>query len=105
MQDLVRQPVPPRTRLNLSTLLSAIEEIAPFKGPGVECHIDSPGEPLLYSRLPELVKALKSTDPVTVVSLQTNGTLLDDIKITVSCKSRPRSGQSFASCSGPDACP
>jgi hypothetical protein len=72
--------------VELEYLLSAIEEIAPFKGPGVECHIDSPGEPLLYSRLPELVKALKSTDPVTVVSLQTNGTLLDDIKITALAK-------------------
>ena len=63
-------------------LLSAVEEIAPFKGAGVECHIDSPGEPLMYSRLPELVAALKNTDAVSIVSLQTNGTLLDDARIT-----------------------
>src|SRR5512138_3394140 len=39
-------------------LLEAVEEIARFKGPGVECHIDSPGEPLLYRKMPELVSAL-----------------------------------------------
>jgi uncharacterized Fe-S cluster-containing radical SAM superfamily enzyme len=72
--------------VELKYLLSAIEEIAPFKGPGVECHIDSPGEPLMYYRLPELVAALKSTDPITVVSLQTNGTLLDDAKIAALAK-------------------
>ena len=67
--------------VELEYLLSAVEEIAPFKGTGVECHIDSPGEPLMYSRLPDLVAALKAIDAVSVVSLQTNGTLLDDKKI------------------------
>ena len=67
--------------VELEYLLSAVEEIAPFKGTGVECHIDSPGEPLMYARLPELVAALKAIDAVSVVSLQTNGTLLDDKKI------------------------
>ena len=67
--------------VELEYLLSAVEEIAPFKGTGVECHIDSPGEPLMYARLPELVAALKAIDAVSVVSLQTNGTLLDEKKI------------------------
>ena len=67
--------------VELDYLLSAVEEIAPFKGTGVECHIDSPGEPLLYARLPELVATLKAIDAVSVVSLQTNGTLLDERKI------------------------
>ncbi|MDD1694161.1 MAG: radical SAM protein [Methanoregula sp.] len=62
-------------------LLGAVKEIARFKGPGVECHIDSPGEPLMYHRLPELVAALRETDCVSTISLQTNGTLLDDTKI------------------------
>ena len=35
----------------------------------------------MYSRLPDLVAALKAIDAVSVVSLQTNGTLLDDEKI------------------------
>jgi len=67
--------------VELDYLLSAVEEIAPFKGTGVECHIDSPGEPLMYARLPELVATLKAIDAVSVVSLQTNGTLLDERKI------------------------
>jgi len=67
--------------VELEYLLSAVEEIAPFKGTGVECHIDSPGEPLMYARLPELVAALKAIDAVSTVSLQTNGTLLDEKKI------------------------
>ena len=67
--------------VELDYLLSAVEEIAPFKGTGVECHIDSPGEPLMYARLPELVAALKAIDAVSTVSLQTNGTLLDERKI------------------------
>jgi len=32
----------------------------------------------MYAKLPELVAALKAIDAVSVVSLQTNGTLLDD---------------------------
>ena len=45
--------------VDLEYLLSAVEEIAPFKGAGVECHIDSPGEPLMYSRLPDRCGAQK----------------------------------------------
>ena len=72
--------------VDLEYLLSAVEEIAPFKGTGVECHIDSPGEPLMYPRLPELVAALKNIDAVSIVSLQTNGTLLDEKKIAALAK-------------------
>jgi hypothetical protein len=67
--------------VELEYLLTAVEEIAPFKGTGVECHIDSPGEPLMYARLPDLVAALKAIDAVSTVSLQTNGTLLEEKKI------------------------
>jgi uncharacterized Fe-S cluster-containing radical SAM superfamily enzyme len=67
--------------VEMAYLLSAVQEIAPFKGAGVECHIDSPGEPLMYRQLPELVTALKEIDAVSTVSLQTNGTLLDGRKI------------------------
>jgi hypothetical protein len=67
--------------VELEYLLSAVEEIAPFKGRNVECHIDSPGEPLMYAQLPELVAALKAIDAVSTVSLQSNGTLLDEKKI------------------------
>ena len=63
--------------VEMEYLLGAVQEIARFKGPGVECHIDSPGEPLMYRRLPELVAALGDIGEVTAISLQTNGTLLD----------------------------
>jgi len=58
-----------------------VEEIAPFKGPGVECHIDSPGEPMLYPDIVELVRRLKQIKEVTVVSMQSNGSLLSEKKI------------------------
>jgi uncharacterized Fe-S cluster-containing radical SAM superfamily enzyme len=64
--------------VEMEYLLGAVQEVVRFKGPGVECHIDSPGEPLMYRRLPELVAALKEIDEVTAISLQTNGTLLDE---------------------------
>jgi len=67
--------------VELEYLLSAVDEIARFKGDGVECHIDSPGEPLMYARLPELVSALRNTPCVRTISLQTNGTLLTPEKI------------------------
>ena len=62
-------------------LLEAVDEIARFKGEGVECHIDSPGEPMMYRHLPELVAGLKAIGCVTAVSLQTNGTLLTSATI------------------------
>lgn len=67
--------------VELEYLLEAVEEIARFKGPGVECHIDSPGEPLMYHRIADLVAAMKAIPEVRTVSLQTNGTLLDAKKI------------------------
>jgi uncharacterized Fe-S cluster-containing radical SAM superfamily enzyme len=68
-------------QVDLEYLMEAVAEIAPFKGPGVECHIDSPGEPMLYPRIAELVAAMKSIKEVAVVSMQSNGTLLDESKI------------------------
>jgi hypothetical protein len=62
-------------------LAEAVREIAQFKGAGVECHIDSPGEPMMYSPLPELIAALKGIDEVNIISLQTNGSLLNEAKI------------------------
>ncbi len=63
-------------------LIDYVEEIAHFKGPGVECHIDSPGEPMLYREIAELVADLKSIPGVTIISMQTNGTLLSDAMIS-----------------------
>jgi len=62
-------------------LIEAVKEIAVFKGRGVECHIDSPGEPVMYPHLPELIAEMKKIDEVSTISLQTNGTLLNTAKI------------------------
>jgi hypothetical protein len=67
--------------VDMEYLLEAVQEIARFKGTGVECHIDSPGEPVMYARLPELIAELRKIDEVDTISLQTNGTLLSDAKI------------------------
>jgi uncharacterized Fe-S cluster-containing radical SAM superfamily enzyme len=67
--------------VEMEYLLEAVKEIAGFKGKGVECHIDSPGEPVMYQHLPQLIAALRQIDEVSVVSLQTNGTLLNDATI------------------------
>ncbi len=63
-------------------LVGYVEEIARFKGNGVECHIDSPGEPMLYPGIADLVADLKAIPEVTMISMQTNGTLLSDTMIT-----------------------
>jgi len=67
--------------VELDYLMEAVEEIAHFKGPGVECHIDSPGEPMLYPEIAGLVRQLKAVPEVAVVSMQSNGTLLDEVRI------------------------
>jgi len=59
-------------------LLDYVREIAQFKGAGVECHIDSPGEPMLYSEIAALIAGIREIDEVDVISMQTNGTLLND---------------------------
>jgi len=64
-------------QVELDYLMEAIEEIAQFKGPGVECHIDSPGEPMLYPDIVSLVQQIRQIKEVEVISMQSNGTLLD----------------------------
>ena len=67
--------------VEMEYLAEAVGEIARFKGTGVECHIDSPGEPVMYPYLPDLIAALRQIEEVSVISLQTNGTLLTTAKI------------------------
>ena len=42
----------------------------------IEAHIGTQGEPLLYSKLPELIKDISEIQEVSVIALDTNGTLL-----------------------------
>lgn len=58
-------------------LVETVERISEFKGNGIECHIDSPGEPMLYPYIYELISDLKKIPQVEVVSMQSNGTLFD----------------------------
>jgi uncharacterized Fe-S cluster-containing radical SAM superfamily enzyme len=59
-------------------LVDYVREMALFKGPGVECHIDSPGEPMLYKEIAGLIADLRAIPEVSIISMQTNGTLLND---------------------------
>jgi uncharacterized Fe-S cluster-containing radical SAM superfamily enzyme len=62
-------------------LVQWVKQVAEFKGAGVECHIDSPGEPLLYPGIASLVRDLKGISGVKIVSMQSNGTLLTGERI------------------------
>ncbi len=64
-----------------SYLAECVKEIAKFKGRGVEVHIDGQGEPLLYPYMEEFLKEIRKIDEVEVVSIQTNGSLLNEEKI------------------------
>jgi len=64
-------------------LIEEFRKIAEFKGDGVEAHIDGQGEPLLYPYMEELLEGLRRTKEVSVISIQTNGILLNEEKIDV----------------------
>ena len=66
-------------------LLEEFEKLAEFKrrhckGVKIEAHIDGQGEPFIYPYMIDLIKRLK--DIADIVSVQTNGTLLDEKKIS-----------------------
>jgi uncharacterized Fe-S cluster-containing radical SAM superfamily enzyme len=58
-------------------LVEEFKKLVAHKGiEGIEAHIASQGEPLLYSEIVELVRDLRSIRNVKVISIDTNGTLL-----------------------------
>ncbi len=64
--------------VDLPQLLSAFEWAASYKGiTDIEAHVDTVGEPAMYPQLIELVKGLSGNSHVKVVSMQTNGALLN----------------------------
>ncbi|MEM1513300.1 MAG: radical SAM protein [Candidatus Thermoplasmatota archaeon] len=68
--------------VDVDYLLKEFEEIAKMKRKKcnfIEAHIDGQGEPFLYPYIEKLIKGLKEI--ADVVSIQTNGTLLDKKKI------------------------
>ncbi len=64
--------------VDLPQLLSAFEWAASYKEiTDIEAHIDTVGEPAMYPQLIELVEGLSVNSHVKVVSMQTNGALLN----------------------------
>ncbi len=72
-----------RTRMldfvvDVDYLMKWFDKVAQIKGKGLEAHLDGQGEPLLYPFIVELVQALRDHPNVSVISMQSNGVLLDD---------------------------
>ncbi|MBO8174845.1 MAG: radical SAM protein [Thermococcus sp.] len=64
--------------VDVDYLMKWFDEVARFKGKGLEAHLDGQGEPLLYPFIVELVQTLKEHPNVDIVSMQSNGVLLND---------------------------
>ncbi len=64
--------------VDVDYLLEEFRKIAEFKGYGVEAHIDGQGEPSLYPYLIDLVRGLREIREVKIISMQTNGILLNE---------------------------
>jgi len=58
-----------------------VRKLAEFKGDGIEVHIDGQGEPTLYPYMEELLEEVRRIKEVKVISMQTNGSLLNEEKI------------------------
>ncbi|NJE42292.1 radical SAM protein [Thermococcus sp. GR6] len=64
--------------VDIDYLIKWFDDVAQIKGTGLEAHLDGQGEPLLYPFRVELVQALREHPNVRVISMQSNGTLLND---------------------------
>jgi len=65
--------------VDLDVMLDWVARLVRFKGSkNVEAHIDTVGEPATYPDLVELVQGLADIPGVEVISMQTNGVLLDE---------------------------
>lgn len=63
-------------------MLEELQKVVEFKGGGVEIHLDGQGEPFLYPYIDYFLERVSNIGGVKVVSIQTNGTLLNDEKIS-----------------------
>ena len=64
--------------VDIDYLMRWFDEVARIKGKGLEAHLDGQGEPLIYPFRIELVQALREHPHVSIISMQSNGTLLTD---------------------------
>jgi len=64
--------------VDIDYLMKWFDKVAGIKGKGLEAHLDGQGEPLIYPFRVELVQALREHPNVSVISMQSNGTLLND---------------------------
>ncbi len=64
--------------VDVDVLADWFRKVAGIKGDGLEAHLDGQGEPLTYPFIVELVQALREIPEVRVISMQSNGTLLND---------------------------
>lgn len=67
--------------VKLPHLINWIKYIAKLKGSNLEAHIDSVGEPLTYQKIIQLIKEIRKIKNFSLISMQTNGTLLTPKKI------------------------
>ncbi len=59
--------------VNYDRIAREVMKVADFKGGGVEALIDSVGEPLIYRGLCDLIRLLKDSNSIRLVSLETHG--------------------------------
>jgi len=64
--------------VDVDYLMKWFDDVARIKGKGLEAHLDGQGEPLIYPFRVELVQALREHPHVSTISMQSNGTLLND---------------------------
>jgi uncharacterized Fe-S cluster-containing radical SAM superfamily enzyme len=64
--------------VDVDYLVKWFNDVARMKGKNLEAHLDGQGEPLIYPFRVELVQALRENPNVSVISMQSNGTLLTD---------------------------
>ncbi|WP_244372758.1 radical SAM protein [Archaeoglobus fulgidus] len=63
-------------------MLEELGKVVEFKGKGVELHLDGQGEPFLYPYMEYFLEKASRMKGVEVVSIQSNGTLLTEEKIS-----------------------
>ncbi len=78
-------------------MLEFLSSVVKFKGDGVEVHLDGQGEPSLYPYLEYFVEKVSKISGVSIISMQSNGVLLNDERISALEKYMTRINLSLSS--------